>query len=71
MNFCVYYLNVCLFLGREHLRLYARLRGLDEASAKIATETGLKKLGLVAYADRYDSIKVIRELRFKYMIKIM
>ena len=53
LNF-LFKLNVWLLLGREHLRLYARLRGLDEASAKIATETGLKKLGLVAYADRYD-----------------
>merc|ERR1719499_2741837 len=41
-----------LLTGREHLRLYARLRGLDEASAKRATEWGLKKLGLVAYSDR-------------------
>jgi len=41
-----------LLTGREHLRLYARLRGLDEASAKKATEWGLKKLGLVAYSDR-------------------
>lgn len=41
-----------LLTGREHLRLYARLRGLDEASAKKATEWGLKKLGLAAYSDR-------------------
>ena len=57
----VFELNVWLLLGREHLRLYARLRGLDEASAKIATETGLKKLGLVAYADRYGFNTVIGE----------
>ncbi|XP_023327394.1 ATP-binding cassette sub-family A member 2 [Eurytemora carolleeae] len=41
-----------LLTGREHLTLYARLRGLDEASVKRATEWGLKKLGLVAYSDR-------------------
>jgi len=41
-----------LLTGREHLRLYARLRGLDGASAKKATEWGLKKLGLAAYSDR-------------------
>ena len=37
------------------MRLYARLRGLDEASAKKATEWGLKKLGLVAYSDRFPA----------------
>ena len=38
---------------RNHvLRLYARLRGLDEHRAKKATEWGLKKLALAAYSDR-------------------
>jgi len=41
-----------LLTGREHLLLYARLRGLDENSAKKATEWGMKKLGLAAYSDR-------------------
>lgn len=41
-----------LLTGREHLRLYARLRGLDEASVKREAESGLRRLGLVAYADR-------------------
>ena len=34
-------------------RLYARLRGLDEASVTRATSWGLRKLGLAAYADRW------------------
>merc|ERR1712222_294343 len=38
--------------GREHLRLYARLRGLDEDSVKREAENGLRRLGLAAYADR-------------------
>jgi len=41
-----------LLSGREHLRLYARLRGLDEKSVKKAAEWGLRKLGLTPYADR-------------------
>eukprot|EP00094_Tigriopus_californicus_P002639 TCALIF_02551-PA protein Name:"Similar to Abca7 ATP-binding cassette sub-family A member 7 (Rattus norvegicus)" AED:0.06 eAED:0.06 QI:3223/1/1/1/0.88/0.92/28/283/1389 len=41
-----------LLTGREHLRLYARLRGLDEDSVKKVADWGLKKLGLVAYSDR-------------------
>ena len=41
-----------LLTGREHLRLYARLRGLDEDSAKREAENGLRRLGLAAYADR-------------------
>ena len=41
------------------MRLYARLRGLDEASAKKATEWGLKKLGLVAYSDRFPGLLFI------------
>jgi len=41
-----------LLTGREHLRLYARLRGLDEDSVKREAENGLRRLGLAAYADR-------------------
>jgi len=60
MNQCRQSLGYCpqfdaldpLLTGREHLRLYARLRGLDEASVTKATNWGLKKLGLAAYADR-------------------
>ena len=37
---------------REHLRLYARLRGLDEDTVKREAEGGLRRLGLLAYADR-------------------
>merc|ERR1719461_696185 len=60
MNQCRQSLGYCpqfaaldpLLTGREHLRLYARLRGLDETSVTRATNWGLKKLGLAAYADR-------------------
>ena len=41
-------------------RLYARLRGLDESSVDRATNWGLKKLGLAAYADRWRIIKMCR-----------
>ena len=41
-----------MLTGREHLRLYARLRGLSEASVNKYTEWCLKRLGLTAYADR-------------------
>merc|ERR1711953_700769 len=41
-----------LLTGREHLRLYARLRGLSEASVNKYTEWCLKRLGLAPYADR-------------------
>merc|ERR1712038_914964 len=41
-----------LLTGREHLRLYARLRGLNEDSVKREAENGLRRLGLAAYADR-------------------
>merc|ERR1719373_966875 len=60
MNQCRQSLGYCpqfdaldpFLTGREHLRLYARLRGLDETSVTRATNWGLKKLGLAAYADR-------------------
>ena len=41
-----------LLTGREHLILYARLRGLSENSVKKYTEWCLKRLGLTPYADR-------------------
>jgi ABC-type Na+ transport system ATPase subunit NatA len=41
-----------LLTGREHLKLYARLRGLSENSVQIYTEWCLKRLGLTPYADR-------------------
>ena len=41
-------------------RLYARLRGLDESSVDRATNWGLKKLGLAAYADRWRISKMCR-----------
>ena len=39
-------------LGREHLTLYARLRGLDKSSVQKYVQWGIKRLGLSAYADR-------------------
>ena len=41
-----------LLTGREHLTLYARLRGLTENSVQKYTEWCLKRLGLTPYADR-------------------
>ena len=41
-----------LFPGREHLILYARLRGLSENSVQKYTDWCLKRLGLTPYADR-------------------
>ena len=41
-----------LFPGREHLILYARLRGLSESSVQKYTDWCLKRLGLTPYADR-------------------
>merc|ERR1719373_1356322 len=60
MNQCRQSLGYCpqfdalnpLLTGREHLRLYARLRGLSEASVNKYTEWCLKRLGLAPYADR-------------------
>jgi len=41
-----------LLTGKEHLILYARLRGLSEKSVQKYTEWCLKRLGLTPYADR-------------------
>uniref|UniRef100_H2SHG4 P-type phospholipid transporter n=1 Tax=Takifugu rubripes TaxID=31033 RepID=H2SHG4_TAKRU len=41
-----------LLTGREHLELYARLRGVPEESVTKVAEWGVKKLGLTQYADR-------------------
>ncbi|XP_034035958.1 phospholipid-transporting ATPase ABCA1 [Thalassophryne amazonica] len=41
-----------LLTGREHLELYARLRGIPEASVAKVAQWGLKKLGLMQYAER-------------------
>ena len=40
------------YSGREHLTLYARLRGLDKSSVQKYVQWGIKRLGLSAYADR-------------------
>ena len=45
-------LPVVFTLGREHLQLYARLRGLDKSSVQKYVQWGIKRLGLSAYADR-------------------
>ncbi|KAL8178295.1 UNVERIFIED_CONTAM: Retinal-specific ATP-binding cassette transporter [Gekko kuhli] len=41
-----------LLTGREHLYLYARLRGVPEAEVKRVAEWGIEKLGLLTYADQ-------------------
>ncbi|XP_033117050.1 phospholipid-transporting ATPase ABCA1-like isoform X2 [Anneissia japonica] len=41
-----------LLTGREHLEFYARLRGVPEEDIKKEAENGIKRLGLVQYADR-------------------
>ncbi|XP_053185826.1 retinal-specific phospholipid-transporting ATPase ABCA4-like isoform X2 [Scomber japonicus] len=42
-----------LLTGREHLYLYARLRGVPESEIPRVAEWGIQKLGLTEYADRY------------------
>ncbi|CAL1580468.1 unnamed protein product [Knipowitschia caucasica] len=41
-----------LLTGREHLYLYARLRGVPESEIPRVAEWGIEKLGLNEYADR-------------------
>ncbi|KAJ8382923.1 hypothetical protein SKAU_G00037010 [Synaphobranchus kaupii] len=41
-----------LLTGREHLELYARLRGVPEKEVKIVAEWGIQKLGLVKYSNK-------------------
>uniref|UniRef100_UPI00398ECFE0 phospholipid-transporting ATPase ABCA1-like isoform X2 n=1 Tax=Pristiophorus japonicus TaxID=55135 RepID=UPI00398ECFE0 len=41
-----------LLTGREHLEFYSRLRGVPEHEIAKVTDWGVKKLGLVRYADR-------------------
>ncbi|XP_033477816.2 ATP-binding cassette, sub-family A (ABC1), member 7 isoform X1 [Epinephelus lanceolatus] len=41
-----------LLTGREHLELYARLRGVQEESVAKVAQWGVKKLGLTQYAER-------------------
>ncbi|XP_072524411.1 retinal-specific phospholipid-transporting ATPase ABCA4 isoform X1 [Salminus brasiliensis] len=41
-----------LLTGREHLYLYARLRGVPEREISRVAEWGIQKLGLSEYADR-------------------
>ncbi|KAM9386154.1 phospholipid-transporting ATPase ABCA1 [Pholidichthys leucotaenia] len=41
-----------LLTGREHLELYARLRGVPEESVSKVAQWGVKKLGLTQYADQ-------------------
>ncbi|CAL8279233.1 unnamed protein product [Lota lota] len=41
-----------LLTGREHLYLYARLRGVPESEIARVAEWGIQKLGLTEYADR-------------------
>ncbi|KAM4564931.1 phospholipid-transporting ATPase ABCA1 [Fundulus diaphanus] len=41
-----------LLTGREHLELYARLRGVPEEEISMVAEWGIKKLGLIKYANK-------------------
>ncbi|XP_075689302.1 retinal-specific phospholipid-transporting ATPase ABCA4 isoform X2 [Rhinoderma darwinii] len=41
-----------LLTGREHLQLYARLRGVPEEEVHMVTEWGIENLGLKKYADQ-------------------
>ncbi|XP_043909754.1 phospholipid-transporting ATPase ABCA7 [Protopterus annectens] len=41
-----------LLTGQEHLEFYARLRGIPENEVSKVAEWGIKKLGLVHYAER-------------------
>ncbi|PWA21189.1 hypothetical protein CCH79_00009352 [Gambusia affinis] len=41
-----------LLTGREHLELYARLRGVPEDSVSKVAQWGVKKLGLTQYAEQ-------------------
>uniref|UniRef100_M3ZKD5 P-type phospholipid transporter n=1 Tax=Xiphophorus maculatus TaxID=8083 RepID=M3ZKD5_XIPMA len=41
-----------LLTGREHLELYARLRGVPEDSVSKVSQWGVKKLGLTQYAEQ-------------------
>uniref|UniRef100_A0A3P9L2N4 P-type phospholipid transporter n=1 Tax=Oryzias latipes TaxID=8090 RepID=A0A3P9L2N4_ORYLA len=41
-----------LLNGREHLELYARLRGVPEEEVAMVAEWGIQKLGLVKYANK-------------------
>uniref|UniRef100_A0A3B4YY19 P-type phospholipid transporter n=1 Tax=Seriola lalandi dorsalis TaxID=1841481 RepID=A0A3B4YY19_SERLL len=41
-----------LLTGREHLELFARLRGVQEDSVAKVAQWGVKKLGLTQYAER-------------------
>lgn len=41
-----------LLTGREHLELYARMRGVPEESVAKVAQWGVKKLGLTQYAER-------------------
>ncbi|KPP65393.1 hypothetical protein Z043_116197, partial [Scleropages formosus] len=41
-----------LLTGREHLELYARLRGVPEKDVKMVAEWGIRKLGLAKYSNK-------------------
>ncbi|XP_029002815.1 phospholipid-transporting ATPase ABCA1 isoform X2 [Betta splendens] len=53
MGYCPQFDAICdLLTGREHLELYARLRGVQEASVSKVAQWGVSKLGLTQYAER-------------------
>ena len=41
-----------LLTGREHLQLYARLRGVPESDVTQVAEWGIRKLGLLRYSEK-------------------
>ena len=69
----VYYLiynQTIMLLTPALCRLYARLRGLDEASVTRATSWGLRKLGLAAYADRWRWWQLCRYCALKKILEL-
>ena len=53
LGYCPQFDALCgLLTGREHLQLYARLRGVPEKDVSVVAEWGVRKLGLVRYADK-------------------
>uniref|UniRef100_A0A3Q3IW89 ABC transporter domain-containing protein n=1 Tax=Monopterus albus TaxID=43700 RepID=A0A3Q3IW89_MONAL len=49
-----------LLTGREHLELYARLRGVPEQEVAMVAEWGIQKLGLIKYSNKsveYNALK--------------
>ena len=53
LGYCPQFDALCgLLTGREHLELYARLRGVPERDVSTVALWGIRKLGLVRYAKK-------------------